>query len=134
MRRTFWRGICALLLLATGTSPGAEEVYFACHAGVTIAPADVRDVYLGEKQFANSIKLVPVDNLSMQPAFLERVLRMDATKYANTWAKKSFRDGINPPAVMANDSSVIDFIRHTPGGCGYVSTAPDEGLAVIARY
>jgi len=134
MRRILRSGVCALLLLATGLSPGADEVYFACHAGVTIAAADIRDVYLGEKQFANSIKLVPVDNLSLQQAFLEKVLRMDAAKYANTWAKKSFRDGINPPAVMANDSSVIDFIRHTPGSCGYLSTAPDGGVAVIARY
>jgi hypothetical protein len=94
----------------------------------------VRDVFLGEKQFMNTVRLVPVDNLAAQPAFLEKVLKMDSTKYSITWVKKSFRDGISPPAAMANDAAVLEFIRRTPGGCGYFGVAPAADVTVIGKY
>jgi hypothetical protein len=130
-RHTIW-----ILLLLTGTcsAAAADDLYLACHAGVSIAAADVRDMFLGEKQFLNTTRLVPVDNIAAQPAFLEKVLKMNGIKYATTWAKKSFRDGVNPPAAMANDAAVLDFIRRTPGGCGYVAAEPLEGVTVIGKY
>ena len=126
----------ALVLLVGGVcaSAYAGALYLACHAGVSLATADVRDVFLGEKQFLNAIRLVPVDNLAVQPAFLEIVLKMNGTKYSTTWAKKSFRDGINAPAALANDAAVLDFIRRTPGGCGYLAAPPPEGVTVIGKY
>jgi hypothetical protein len=124
----------ALLLLGASYAAAAEDLYVACHAGVTLAPADVRDVFLGEKQFLDAVRLTPVDNIVVQQAFLEKVLKMNDVKYATTWAKKSFRDGVNPPPVMANDAAVLDFIRRTPGGCGYLSSAPPAGFTVIGKY
>src|SRR5664279_4830562 len=123
MQRILITWILAFPLAGIGAAAAADDLYLACHSGVTIATADVRDMFLGEKQFFNTTRLVPVDNVASQPAFLEMVLRMDGIKYATTWAKKSFRDGINPPATMANDASVLEFIRRTPGGCGYVTVA-----------
>jgi len=134
MQRIFTTLILALLVASIGSAAVADDLYLACHAGVTLATADVRDMFLGEKQFFNTVRLVPVDNMASQPAFLETVLKMDGIKYATTWAKKSFRDGINPPAVMANDAAVLEFIRRTPGGCGYVGIAPIDGITVIARF
>jgi hypothetical protein len=129
---TVW--ILALLLAGTSCAAVADDLYLACHAGVSLAAADVRDVFLGEKQFSNAIRLVPVDNLAAQPAFLERVLKMDAVKYATTWVKKSFRDGVHPPAAMANDTAVLEFVKRTPGGCGYFSAEPLSGITVIGKY
>jgi len=91
--------------------------------------------FLGEKQFLNAVRLVPVDNVAAQPAFLDKVLKMNGTKYATTWAKKSFRDGINPPAMMANDDAALEFIRRTPGSCGYLGVEPlSGGVTVIGKY
>jgi hypothetical protein len=129
---TVW--IFSFLLASWSCAAVADDLYLVCHAGVSLAAADFRDVFLGERQFFDAIRLVPVDNVAVQPAFLEKVLRMDAVKYATTWAKKSFRDGINPPAAMANDGAVLEFIRRTPGGCGYLGTDPLAGVTVIARY
>ena len=130
---TIW--IVALLLSGTSCAAVADDLYLACHAGVSLAAADVRDVFLGEKQFSNAIRLVPVDNLAAQPAFLEKVLKMDAVKYATTWVKKSFRDGVNSPAALANDAVVLEFIRRTPGGCGYFGAEPlSGGVTVIGKY
>jgi hypothetical protein len=123
-----------LLLFACAGSSHADDLYLTCHAGVSIAAADFRDVFLGEKQFVDSTRLVPVDNVAQQGVFLEKVLKMSAVKYATTWAKKSFRDGVNPPAAMANDTAVLEFIRRTPGVCGYVGVEPIEGVVMIAKY
>jgi hypothetical protein len=129
---TFW--IFSLLLAGASCAAVADDLYVACHAGVSIAPADVRDVFLGEKQFLNTVRLAPVDNVAAQPAFLEKVLKMNDAKYAVTWAKKSFRDGISPPAALANDAAVLEFIRRTPGGCGYFGVEPAADVTVIGKY
>jgi hypothetical protein len=128
--------ICTFTLLMAVARPAAmaDGLFVACHAGVSIAPTDVRDVFLGEMQFLNTVRLMPVDNISAEPDFLDKVLRMNANKYATTWAKKSFRDGINPPAALANDGAVLEFIRRTPGGCGYLVNEPPEGVTVVAKY
>jgi hypothetical protein len=126
--------IAALLLAGASSTASASDLYVACHEGVALAPADVRDVFLGEQQFLGAVRLVPVDNIAAQAAFLETVLKMNAFKYANTWAKKSFRDGASQPAVKANDAAVFEFIKRTPGGCGYFATAPAQGVTVIAKY
>jgi hypothetical protein len=126
--------VSLVLLAASSAAMAADEIYVVCHEGVSLDAADVRDVFLGEKQFLNTTRLIPVDNLLAQPAFLGKVLRMDAVRYTNSWVKKSFRYGVNPPAAMANDAAVLEFIRHTPGGCGYLGTAPQSGVNLIGKY
>jgi hypothetical protein len=134
MRRIFT--LFTFTLLMTGARPAAlaDGLFVACHAGVSLTSTDVRDVFLGEMQFINTVRLLPVDNITVEPDFLDKVLRMNANKYATTWAKKSFRDGINPPAALANDGAVLEFIRRTPGGCGYLGSEPPEGVTVVAKY
>jgi hypothetical protein len=77
---------------------------------------------------------MPIDNMAAQAAFLEKALKMDGIKYDTIWAKKSFRDGSNPPATMANDAAVLAFIKRTPGGCGYFTIEPPAGVTVIGEY
>ena len=108
MQRIFAIWTFSLLLSAIGSATVADDLYLACHEGVLLPAADVRDVFLGEKQFLNTIRLVPVDNIAAQPEFLEKVLKMNGIKYATTWAKKSFRDGINPPAMMARRTASVE--------------------------
>jgi hypothetical protein len=80
------------------------------------------------------LRLVPVDNMAAQPAFLQKVLRMDGIKAETIWVNKSFPDGVNPPAAVANDAAVVAFIQRTPGGCGYLSIEPPVGVTVIGKY
>jgi hypothetical protein len=101
---------------------------------VTLGPDDVRDVFLGEKQIADGIKLTPIDNASAQAAFLSQVIKLDAVKYAAAWAKKSFREGLNPPAVKATDAEVLEFVRRVPGAVGYVTSAPPGEVNVVKMH
>jgi hypothetical protein len=109
----------------------ADGLLIITHPEVTLSPDDVRDVFLGEKQIANGITLVPVDNASAQSAFLTRVMKLDAAKYAASWTKKAFRDGVKPPALKANDVEVIEYVRHIPGAVSYVSAPPGAGVNIV---
>ena len=108
----------------------AQNLVLVTHPSVTLSASDVRDVYLGDKQLAGSVKLVPVDNSSSQEMFLARVVRIEGAKYASLWTKKSFREGILAPPLKGSDAEVLAFVRRTPGAVGYVG-APAAGVAVV---
>jgi hypothetical protein len=123
------------LLFVVGWTPVAHagDIYVVCSAGVAITMADIRDVFLGEKQFAGPVKLMPVDNSAVQADFLSKAMKMDAAKYTTAWTKKSFRDGSTPPAVKGADGEVVEYLRHTPGGCGYLGSAPPADLTFVGK-
>ncbi len=124
--------LSTLLLLAFSGAASAADLYVICHPGVKLLATDVRDMFLGEKQFAGSVMLQPADNNAAQPVFLEKILNMGADKYATAWTKKSFRDGLNPPPVKGTDAEAVDYVRRTSGACSYVSTLPGPGVVLIA--
>lgn len=124
-------GLAGALLFA---SAGAHaDGYVIAHSSVNVGPADIREIFLGNMQFAGSAKLVPVDNGAVQGDFLSKVIKMDSDRYAAVWTKKSFRDGLNPPPVKSGDSEVLDFVKRTPGAIGYVGTNPGSAN-VILKY
>lgn len=125
--------VLASVLACCNPSAAAADSYVVCHPGVTLAAGDVRDVFIGEKNFADAAKLTPVDNFALQAEFLSRIIKLEAGKYSTVWTKKSFRDGVNPPPLKANDAEVIEFVRRTPGAIGYVSN-PANGVVVVGKF
>lgn len=123
----------ALAGLALPSSGALAEVFVIAHPSVQVASGDVRDVFVGDKQFAGSVKLVPVDNGAAQEQFLAKALRMESAKYNSAWTKKSFREGLNPPAVKSGDAEVIEFVKRTPGAVGYVTSQP-SGVTIVQRF
>ena len=127
-------------LLATALSAAAllcgaarADVYLICNPALQLSADDARDVYLGEKQLAGSVKLAPVDNAAAQREMLAKVLHMDAARYSTLWTKKGFREGLNAPAVKGSDLEVLAHVKANPGGVGYVTSAP-SGVTVIRKY
>lgn len=114
----------AILALCALNNARAGDVVVISNTGVTLSTTEVKDVFLGEKQFAGSTKLIVIDNKSAQDDFLARFMKMDASKYNSLWTKKSFRDGLNPPAIKSSDAEVIEFVKQTPGAVGYVTGSP----------
>lgn len=125
--------LAAALLAAGCTLARAADLYVICNAQVSLSAADVRDLFLGEKQFAGTVKLVPIDNGVAQSIFLDKVLKMNLAKYSTTWTKKSFRDGLNPPLVAGSDAEALAFVKRTPGACSYVTTPVGADVVVVAR-
>ena len=114
-------------------APATREIYVIAHTGLHVSAADVTDIYLGDKELATGVPLEPIDNADAQLNFLAVVLKLDLRRYNALWTKKSFRDALNPPLVRSNDVEVVQAVRSTPGGIGYVSSPP-TGVAIIAKY
>jgi hypothetical protein len=132
-RSTIRRRLCNALLLACAFAQPAGAGEVIAHPSVNLSASEIRDVYLGEIQFSGRVKLVPVDNASVQADFLSKVLQSDERKYAARWTRKTFREGLAAPAVKRNDAEVIDFVRATPGAVGYIKgSAP--GMAALETF
>ena len=125
--------LIALSLVFAATSAHAGDVYVVASPSLNLAADDIRDVFLGEKQFAGSVKLVPVDNGSLQADFLARALKVDGARYASVWSKKGFRDGLTPPPVRNSDLDVLAAIKANPGTVGYVSK-PTADVKVLQKF
>lgn len=127
--------ILALVAGSAGLSYAAHaaDVYVIANEAHRFSPAELREVFLGERQFAGGRRLVPLDNASLQRDFVGRVVGIDPAKYSTVWAKKGFREGINPPDLKASDLDVVAVVRVTPGAIGYVSQVP-PGVHVIDKY
>lgn len=122
--------LCGTLFLVPAL---AGDIYVISNTSINLPGDEVRDVFLGDKQIADGVKLVPIDNTAAQNDFLAKVLKVDAAKYSTIWAKKGFRDGLNPPPVKSSDAEVIAAVKATPGAVGYVTTKP-AALKVLQKY
>lgn len=121
-----------LLVGAFALSPASAGEVIA-HPSVVLNADEVRDVFLGERQFVGNLKLVPVDNRGLQAEFLAKVLQTDERKYAARWTRKSFREGLAAPTLKGSDAEVLAFVRATPGALGYVN-ASNGGVKVLEKF
>ena len=120
----------AALALFVSHSAYADDVVVISNSGINLSAGDIRDIYLGEKQFAGSTKLTPIDNAALQDDFISQQLKISDAKYTSIWTKKAFRDGLTPPAMKSGDAAVIEFVKRTLGAVGYVSSTP-TGVNVV---
>lgn len=112
----------------------AGDLYVISNSGTTVSASDIREIFLGEKQIAGSIRLVPVDNAAAQEQFLSKVMKMEAAKYTASWTKKSFREGVSAPPVKGSDAETVEFVKQTPGAVGYVGGAQPAGVNIVGKF
>ena len=138
MKRTIThaqRGLLwAVMLFTAAPALAFADVYVIVHPGLNLSADDIKNIYTGEKELAESTKIRPQDNSAAREEFLRKVLQLDVAKYESMWTKKSFRDGINPPTVRASDAEVIAFVKSNPGAIGYVTTAPPSDVTVLKKF
>lgn len=132
MHKTQRLCLTIILGLSTTTPALAEGLFVISNPNIVLTRENIREIFLGEKQFAGSVKIAPVDNSAAQGVFLSKVVKIDSAKYNTTWAKKGFRDGLSQPIVKSSDAEVINFVKSTPGAVGYVTTQPHD-VPVIKR-
>jgi len=112
---------------------GSRAAEVIAHPSVSLDAEEIRELFLGEKQFVGPLKLVPVDNSAIHREFLGKVLQTDARTYAARWTKKSFREGLVAPDVKGSDAEVAAFVRATPGAVGYIGGTA-LGVKVLLRF
>lgn len=126
-----FRWVATAALLAPVSSSAGEVI---ANASVTLSAAEVREVFIGERQLLGDIRLVPVDNSLAQADFVSKVLQMEVPKYSSLWTKKAFREGLNAPPVKGSDAEVVSFVKATPGAVGYVSGSSSAGVKVLYKF
>ena len=124
----------AVMLLTAAPALAFADVYVIVNPSLNLTADDIKNIYTGEKELAESTKIRPQDNSAAREEFLRKVLQLDVAKYESMWTKKSFRDGINPPTVRASDAEVIAFVKSNPGAIGYVTTAPPSDVTVLKKF
>jgi len=126
--------LAALLSLGCGSAL-CGDIYVIADPSVKLSAEDVRDLYLGDKEFSGDVRLVPVDNQAAISEFVVKALGMNPQRYNTLWVKKAFRDALNPPAVKTGDFEVLEFVRRTRGAVGYVSSVPrDKEISVVGKF
>lgn len=120
----------AAALLGPASGSAGEVI---ANPALNLSAAEVRDVFIGEKQLAGDIRLVPVDNGPAQAEFVAKLLHMELPKYSALWTKKAFREGLVAPPVKGSDAEVIAFVKATPGAVGYVNTST-SGVKVLQKF
>jgi hypothetical protein len=111
------------------------DLYVVTRPDVKLSLDDIREIYLGDKEFSGNIKLVPVDNQAAQAEFVVKALAMNPQRYNTLWVKKAFRDALAPPLVKATDAEVLEFVKRTRGAVGYVSSVPrDNDVTVVGKF
>jgi hypothetical protein len=124
----------AAALLAFAGEALAGDVFVIGNGLPAMSPEDVKEVFLGEVQFAGAARVLPVDNAGAQADFQARVLKMAPAKYTASWTKKAFREGLNAPPIKGSDAEVIGFVKANPGAIGYVSSLPGAGVQLIGKF
>lgn len=61
-------------LVCQGANAG--DIVIISNSKISLSPDEVKDIYIGKKQFAGSTRLSPVDNAALQEAFLHGFLIM----------------------------------------------------------
>ena len=106
---------CAVLIVAVPAR--ASELFIVGNGLGNMSAEDIKEVFLGEVQFAGSLRLLPVDNAGAQADFQARVLKISATRYTASWTKKAFRDGLNAPALKGIVAKGwVSALAHITGG------------------
>lgn len=115
------------------TSGHGKDLFVIAHPSVNLGADEIQDVYIGDKQFAGSQKLIVVDNATAQSDFLGKVVKIESKRYNSLWVKKSFRDGLAIPPMKGSDAEVVAFVKNNPGAIGYISALP-EGVKTVAKF
>ena len=102
----------------------------------TLRAEEVQRYMLGKTtKWAHGVQVQPVDlapNSSTRAAFSRDVLKKSISAVKGYWQSQIFSGRGVPPAELASDDAVLDYVRRNPGAIGYVSAgAALDGVRVV---
>ena len=136
MRPDYHSKILLTVVLSLGCAlPCCADIYVIASPEAKLTLEDIREIYLGDKEFSGDIRLVPVDNQAALAEFVAKAFGMNAQRYNTLWVRKAFRDALTPPVLKAGDFEVLEFVKRTRGAVGYVSSVPrDKEISVVGKF
>lgn len=102
-----------------------------------LSKKEIRDVFLLNKQFINSTKVIPLNILGdseIRSSFEKKIMEMDKEDINRYWIKKHFQ-GVTPPLTQQSFESIKLFILNVDGSIGYIpSSLVDKNVRVIYEF
>ena len=133
--------LLALALALLGSVPralAAQEFVVVAHPSLQVDVVKkyvVQRVFLKQADRVGGVRVTPVDQSvgsSVRDAFSKRVVRQPVLEVRRYWQHQLWAGGERPPETRTSDEEVLEFVRTTPGGIGYVSAAADTfGVKVL---
>jgi ABC-type phosphate transport system substrate-binding protein len=127
-----------ILMLCAAISCSAVEVQVIANKDLSVATLvsdDLSDFYLGKrKKLPGGTNVVVFTNGDRDETerFLDKYLDQTPASFSASWKRMIFTGRGIPPTEAKDDQEMIDLIKKTPGGIGYVAigTAVD-GVMVL---
>jgi ABC-type phosphate transport system substrate-binding protein len=128
--------LLAILAFACATRSQAQVVVIA-NPGVkaaSVSKGDLRDVFNGASSTLAGSRVAPV-LLKAGPAkdaFLSQYIGKSDAAFMAGWRNQVFSGQGSMPKTVDSDAAMVEYVVHTPGAIGYVSSsAPHEGVKVL---
>jgi len=132
--------LCMVLvsLCVAAQATGAELMVIA-NSDVAASEVDrvtLQAIFLGKKtQWEDGAGIVPV-NLKKGPVyqeFLKAIVKRNPAQYRSFWRRAIFTGTGSPPKSFATEEEIVEFVRASPGGVGYIdASTPHEGVKVLS--
>lgn len=127
-----YAGLIAILMLfqPAAKTAGCVVVVNDANQFYTASAAQVADLFLAKRTtWQNGTAVTAVDQMpeaQVREEFSVAVLGRPLQAVQAYWRAKVYRDEATPPAELANDQAVIDYVKTHPAAIGYVT--PDADL------
>ena len=127
----------ALAVLPAAASAQAFTVVAHSSASDELNKAQLADIMLKKTaKFPNGAPAQPVDLTKTSPiraAFSQAILGKAVGAVESYWQTQLFGGTIVPPAQKNSDADIIEYVKTTPGGIGYVAAgaAVPSGVKTI---
>jgi ABC-type phosphate transport system substrate-binding protein len=133
----FKRKLMFTLLVLCLFDAQAGDIVVIGHGSVgKLDAATVKGIYAGKviEVGGASISAVNMSSGSLRDRFLRHYLNQEDNKYIAYWTVRSFSGKGIPPKELSSTADVINFVKSTPGGIGYIDESEIKpGMNVVAR-
>jgi ABC-type phosphate transport system substrate-binding protein len=127
-----------VIMLCAAVSCSAVEVQVIANKELSISSldaSDLSDFYLGKrKKLPGGVNATVFTNADRDETerFLDKYLDETPASFSASWKRMIFTGRGIPPTEAKDDQEMIDLIKKTPGGIGYVSVgAAVDGVMVL---
>ncbi|MDD2775661.1 MAG: hypothetical protein PHU06_06880 [Gallionella sp.] len=135
MKLTF-KLLTALLIVSICEAQAGDIVIIGNSNVGKLDAVSVQRLYTGKaiEMEGSHITAVNLTSGSLRDRFLRRFLNQDDNKYIAYWTVRRFSGKGIPPQELSSTADVINFVKSTPGGIGYIDESEIKpGMNVVAR-
>jgi ABC-type phosphate transport system substrate-binding protein len=116
---------------------GFPDVLIITNPGIPVSSLkkkEIQDIFTGKKTRWNGngkIIIATLKDSEVHEEFLREFVNKTPSQFRNFWRRKVFSGEGRMPKTFADEASLIDFVTHTKGAVGYISSATAKPVKII---